>query len=152
MSEHKRKVSPEQAAEIQDLEQRGIVHAKDVLAFAENSDTALHDWFDWDDSVAAYQYRLNQAREVIRLTITFAPKKEPQTTYVNLITDRPTGGGYRRVKTVLASNALMEDLQLTALVALKGWMTKYAACDRLDYWMDTDTLDEQIRELREPTE
>jgi len=44
----------------------GILQAEDVLEEARNPDSPLHPMFEWDDQVAAHQYRLEQARALIR--------------------------------------------------------------------------------------
>ena len=40
-----------------------------VLEKARDENTELHKCFEWDDSVAAEKYRLNQARNIIRLLV-----------------------------------------------------------------------------------
>ena len=52
---------------------------KDVVAAAEDPDSAMHDHFEWDDSEAAEKYRLDQARYIMRsITITYsAPEYYP---------------------------------------------------------------------------
>ncbi len=42
------------------------VTAEQVLEAAEGEDHIFHDWFTWDNGKAARQYRLDQARELIR--------------------------------------------------------------------------------------
>jgi hypothetical protein len=44
----------------------GIVTADAVVDAARNKNSPLHDEFEWDDSVAGHQYRLDQARSLIR--------------------------------------------------------------------------------------
>ena len=47
---------------------RGILRGIDVIRFAqENQDSTLNSRFQWDDSKAGHQYRLQQARQLIRL-------------------------------------------------------------------------------------
>ena len=40
-----------------------------VLELARDEDSVLHDAFEWDDSVAAEKYRLNQAGHLIRCIV-----------------------------------------------------------------------------------
>lgn len=44
----------------------GDVRPDYVVEAARQPDSPLHPFFEWDDSVAAYEYRLNQARALIR--------------------------------------------------------------------------------------
>lgn len=45
--------------------EHGELRPKDVVAFAKPEDSPLHGFFEWDDDVAAEQYRLGQARQLI---------------------------------------------------------------------------------------
>lgn len=44
----------------------GSITAKEVLADAEKKESPLHAYFEWDDSKAAIEYRLYQARNLLR--------------------------------------------------------------------------------------
>lgn len=44
----------------------GILQAEDVLEEAKNPASPLHPMFEWDNAAAAHQYRLDQARALIR--------------------------------------------------------------------------------------
>ena len=46
------------------IQHGGVLQAEDVIAYAKDPDTALHQEFEWDDNEAAHQYRLEQARRV----------------------------------------------------------------------------------------
>lgn len=47
--------------------QYGEITPENVVKAAEPVDSPLHDWFEWDDKAAAHQYRLEQARQLIRI-------------------------------------------------------------------------------------
>lgn len=82
----------------------GILKAEDVVSFAQNPKTALHSKFTWDDTEAAKQYRLWQAREVIRVCVTVrSESKDAIRTYVSIAEDRYSGGGYRHIEDVLSN-------------------------------------------------
>lgn len=44
----------------------GQVTAADILADATKKKSPLHDFFDWDDTTAANQFRLSQARKMVQ--------------------------------------------------------------------------------------
>lgn len=44
----------------------GNVTSQDVLAHAKKSASPLHDFFEWDDGIAAEAWRLEQARYIMR--------------------------------------------------------------------------------------
>lgn len=52
---------------VKELEDRqGRLLPSEVLNAARNEDSPLHGFFEWDESLAAEAYRLEQARELIR--------------------------------------------------------------------------------------
>ncbi len=55
------------AAELEAIEnERGQLKPEDVVTVAANPEHPLHDCFEWDDTMAAEQYRIDQARTLIR--------------------------------------------------------------------------------------
>lgn len=68
--------------------EEGALRPESVLAAAEDEASALHPHFEWDDSAAAREYRLETARRLIRAVVTPAAAKgdEPLAKYV--YTDR----------------------------------------------------------------
>lgn len=51
---------------LHELSQQGGVTARDVLDAARSTNSPLHPYFEWNDKVAADQYRLDQARVMLR--------------------------------------------------------------------------------------
>lgn len=79
----------------------GVLVPAEVVEYAKDENTALHDRFEWDDTAAAIAYRIEQARHLIRVVVLQAHENVRQ--YVSLTVDRkdPAGGGYRRIDDVL---------------------------------------------------
>ena len=48
------------------IDKYGDVSAEDVLDAAKKKKSPLHDFFEWDDTVAARKFRLTQARMMVR--------------------------------------------------------------------------------------
>lgn len=117
----------------------GILHPKAVVDFARNPDTALHSHFTWDDSEAAENYRLWQARKVIKIAITILPHNDTVIqTYVSLKQDRylpdESGeftGGYRHLCEVLKIPSLRKTLLEEAMEAHDAWEEKYQTIKEL---------------------
>lgn len=105
----------------------GILRPEDVVDFAADPETALHSQFEWDDSEAARQHRIWQARQVIRCVVTVIPQaNEPIRAYVSLVPDRSNpGGGYRDTVAVLSDDEHREQLLSQALRELRAWRAKY---------------------------
>ena len=114
----------------------GLLKAEDVVAFAADPGTALHARFTWDDSQAAHQYRLEEARKVIRIFVTFVeqPGREPQKIRANvsLPEDRKLpGGGYRTIQQVMTHEDYRRQMLAEAVRELVRVRDKYQALREL---------------------
>lgn len=111
--------------------QDGLLRAKDVVDFARsNPDSKLHAHFEWDDSVAAEEFRLHQARGLIRAVITFQPATDgtPVRTraYISLPSERVNGGGYRRIEQAQENPAMVGELIGEFKASLAGLHERFA--------------------------
>jgi hypothetical protein len=116
-------------------EQHGTLRAEDVIEFARNENTALHAEFEWDDSAAAHQYRLEQARKIIRISVQVLPTARGNVTvpmYVSLTSDRiQPGGGYRRLEDVMSDTTLRQQYLEQALTEFERVRRKYQTLQEL---------------------
>jgi hypothetical protein len=101
-----------------------------VVVFARNKRTALHSEFEWDDAKASAEYRLWQARTVIRVAVTVLPSphadQEPVRAYVSVASDRVRpGGGYRPLADVMTNDEMRSEMVIEALNEVKRWRRKY---------------------------
>lgn len=128
------KVSAAEAArrsieEIEEKDENGVVKAEAVVEAARHPDHVLHRYFEWDDSAAAEQWRLMQARALIRKVMVTMPteeggKKVPK--YISLRNDRKKpGGGYRPAKSIVRSKKLLAELEETAKKDLDGFLGRF---------------------------
>jgi len=112
----------------------GILRPEEVVAHAADPKSILHDCFEWDDDKAAQEYRLWQARQLIRVCVTVIPQKTSGEirAYVSLRGDREArGGGYRALVDVLKDDDLREQLMAEALDDLNTFQVKYAELQEL---------------------
>ena len=119
----------------------GILYPQSVVDFARNEETALHDKFEWDDTVAGENYRVWQARKIIRAVAILIPRQnEPIQAYVSMVADRYQGageekqekvGGYRCMVDVLSTPDLRETLLSEALAEFEMWERKYTMITEL---------------------
>lgn len=125
----------------------GILRPEDVVEFAKNPKTALHKKFTWDNDKAAHEYRLWQARELIRVSVNILPQNnKPFRAYVSLVDDRKNpGGGYRALVDVMADGELREKLLEQAIKDMRGFQKKYKALKELASVFSV--MDETIDEL-----
>lgn len=105
-----------------------LLKPEHVVEFASDERTALHGEFEWDDTEAAYQYRLEQARRVLRLKVIVDSPAGPQNVrmFVSLMSDRQKpGGGYRPLVDVMTAEDMRDELLRQALGELKTVRRKY---------------------------
>lgn len=82
-----------------------VLLAEDVLEFARDPKTALHRHFTWDDTEAANLWRLQQARNIIRVSIQFsADAPRVFRPLVNLVKDPTVPGAYRNAADVYSAS------------------------------------------------
>lgn len=107
----------------------GFLKAEAVVNYARNPRTALHKRFEWDDTKAAHQHRLAQAREIIRTRIyrlETAGRELPMKVYVSLVPDQQQpGGGYRKMVDVLSDKAQREQLLLQCADDMRRFRARY---------------------------
>jgi len=126
----------------------GILYACDVVEYAIQPETELHSCFTWDDEKAASEYRLEEARRIIRIVVTVIDQdKEAIRAYVSLRADRGLEeGGYRTLVDVLGNEEMRARLLIEALDDLKTWENKYRALEELSAIFD---VAEQARKIIE---
>lgn len=105
----------------------GLLRPEDVLAFASDPDSALHRRFNWDDTEAAHQHRLWQARQLIRAVVTILPNQRNEAVSVRAYVNLPAERGYHAVVDLIDDEAAF-DRALEGLRAdVDRLRAKYAA-------------------------
>lgn len=100
-----------------------MLHAEHVVSWAKKHPrSALHRQFEWNNSKAASEYRLWQARRLIAINV-IADDGAPL--LVSLSFDRINSGGYRDVRDVVSSRELSEIMLRDALADLQRVQEKY---------------------------
>lgn len=97
-----RVVAPETVArELMTLDTGGKLTPSQVVKAAEPEDAALHGAFEWDDSVASHEYRLIQARRLIRAIVVVSDEtKLPESIFVHVPDLETKEGKYVRLDLV----------------------------------------------------
>ena len=111
----------------------GILRPADVVDEARAENSPLHNAFEWDDTVAAEAYRIEQAKELIRVqVVVIGDNPEPVRAFVNLRRFRGTDdGGYRIMARVLNDRELLAELKKDAAQELLAFQQKYARIQEL---------------------
>jgi hypothetical protein len=106
---------------------KGELTPEDILADAKHDNSPLHSFFEWDDSAAAQQHRLQQARGLIRAVVAvYVQEDKPavrQRAYVH-IAER-SAPHYREATHAMSQTKTREMVLKTALSELQAWKRKY---------------------------
>lgn len=107
---------------------QGELTPEDVLDDAQHDNSPLHSFFEWDDGEAARQYRLVQARGLIRAVVAVYTDDgaEPvrQRAYVNV----RSGGGsphYRETSEAMSEARTRDIVLQRAWRELQAWRQRY---------------------------
>lgn len=114
----------------------GILQPQVVVDSARNPESPLHDHFEWDETEAARQWRLLQARNLIRVVVKYERLSNgqplPCRVFVSLTPDRESdGGGYRVTSAVMSDEALRLQLLADARQEMVTFRAKYARLSEL---------------------
>ena len=105
---------------------KGRLLPRVVVDEARNEASPLHNSFEWNDSIAGEQWRIEQARRLIQVSvIVLDGHNEPVRAFVSLSTDRYSGGGYMMVKSVLSDNELVDIMLKDAAAELEIFTAKF---------------------------
>jgi hypothetical protein len=96
----------------------------------------LHAVFEWDDSKAAHQHRLSQARKLLRSITAWVRTKEHYepvrvTAVINVVDPQRGHQGYYEAKAVARSPKQSLLYQATLLKQIRSWLHKYAEWSKL---------------------
>ena len=126
--------SQEAIAELENILElsEGLINPEDVVLRAAKKTNPLHDYFEWQDGEAAHQYRLYQARKLIRVWVVVLPQKpqSPVRMMVSLTSDRG-GLGYRRLTDVMEDAELRAKLLEESKRDMSYFRRKYALLSEL---------------------
>ena len=107
----------------------GLLRAEDVVQYAQDARTALHHCFTWDNDKAALQWRLQQARSLIRVVVAITPADDQKKfrAFVSLKPDRYgfPGGGYRAFGTTMTDGDMRKQLLADAFEEMQAFLVKY---------------------------
>ena len=108
----------------------GKVTPHEVLEKARDENSEFHKCFEWDDSVAAEKYRLQQARQII-INLVYAPKtkEEEPVRCFQITTERCT---YQPTKQFLVQENEYQSLLARAKAELESFKRKYATLTELE--------------------
>lgn len=126
---------------------KGELTPQDVLSDARNPNSPLHSYFEWDDNAAAEQYRLQQARGLIRsvVAVYVQDDKPAQRTKAFVHVPEPGAPHYRDAAGAMSMKKTRQLVLQRAWNELEGWRRRYK---ELTEFADLfDVIDEVSKEL-----
>lgn len=106
---------------------KGELTPEDVLADAQHDNSPLHSFFEWSDTEAARQYRLQQARGLIRAVVAVYVRDDKpavrQKAYIHI--PEPSAPHYREASHALSLSKTREMVMKQALSELRAWSKRY---------------------------
>lgn len=132
-------VKAETAAKtIRDLQKtlgKDSVTAKELLDDSRDENAPLHPCFEWNDSVAAEKYRVNQAHDIIRGIEVIIEDSETPTVTRLFVNTQPVSpkkqGEYVSIDVVLNNSNYRAQVLSNALIELRAFQRKYAVYKEL---------------------
>ncbi len=120
------------------LKKDGQLTASGILKMAENKRSPLHSMFEWDDTKAAREYRLYQARRIIKRANVRFENQEDKIVHVPVSSGE---GVYKQAKSVVTS---ISDFELAMSEALKKLASAERAVQTLKDTLDNTEAEENI--------
>ena len=132
---HARKMDPQAVGEhLEDLRAGGHGLTPDVLVQSARKVTSpIHAAFEWNDGVAADEFRKAQARQLLASVVLVEADgmdlQEPIRAYVHI--DGEEGGSYQALAVVLGDTELRKQAVDKALCELLAWQKRYSQLKEL---------------------
>lgn len=106
---------------------KGELTPEDVLADAKHDNSPLHSYFEWDDSAAAEQFRLQQARGLIRAVVAiYTHEDKPATrTKAYIHVADPGAQHYREASHAMSHSRTRKMVLERAWKELQAWRQRY---------------------------
>lgn len=106
---------------------KGEITPEDILADAKNPNSPLHSFFEWKDSAAAHQHRLQQARGLIRSVVAIYVREDRPAVRTRAYVHVPQGetSHYREASHAMSQKSTRELVLKRALEELIGWQKRY---------------------------
>lgn len=108
----------------------GKITPSEVLEKARDVNSELHKCFEWDDSIAAEKYRLQQARAII-INLVYAPKTEEEQPVrcFQITTEKST---YQPTQAFLVQKDEYQSLLKRAKMELESFKRRYSTLTELE--------------------
>lgn len=107
----------------------GLLQPKHIVGKAKKHGSVLHPYFEWDDSTAAQEHRLTQARTLLRSIVIVAEEHEefePVRAFVCIGESEDHPKAYIHVKDAMSNEDIKREVLKQAKDELASWRKRYA--------------------------
>lgn len=111
----------------------GLLAPEIVVDAARDERSPLHPHFEWDDAVAAEEFRKDQARELVRSLTIDISRSNVEEKLVRAFVSVDVGGeqGYVSTFTAMSSQDLRKQVLERAFAELEAWRARHAELSEL---------------------
>lgn len=99
---------------------------EDVVTAAEDENSELHKCFEWDDSIAAEKYRLQQANRLIANLVVVVEREEKEPTEFRLYQSNGRTKGFSKSTVIARDVDRYAELLKRAMAELDAFRKRYA--------------------------
>lgn len=112
-------------------EAKGELTPEDVLKDAQRNNSPLHDFFEWSDTKAAHEYRLQQARGLIRAVVAIYVEPEKPARRMRAFVHVPEPGAphYRDTAHAMSQEKTRDLVLRQAWREFMAWRARYQELD-----------------------
>lgn len=104
----------------------GELTAEAVVEDSRPPEAVLHPWFEWDDRIAAEEFRKEQARNLIRNVVVAVSPTEPERTVRAFVVVNELGDDtYEAIHTVMEDSQLRKQVLERAMREFQSWQRRY---------------------------
>jgi len=128
--------------ELESLVVDGSLEPERVVDAARNPNSSMHGQFNWDDTEAAHQYRISQARALIKRVKVNVIRADDTVVRVSSYIRSASGAGYESTQQVAVNYADRVTVMLITLASCATMLRNLAA-------PEVDDIIDQIQELRQ---
>jgi|HubBroStandDraft_6_1064221.scaffolds.fasta_scaffold622184_2 hypothetical protein len=148
-----RGVEPQDVGErLEELRERadGTLLPEDVIADARHRRSPLHKFFEWDDTEAAHQHRLEQARSLIRAVVVILPQKPttPVRAFVSIRQEGDKERSYTSTVAAMSDPRLRAQVLASAKAEIVAWHQRYKQLEEFSQLFQE--IDAQLRLMVSP--
>lgn len=131
---------------------KGELTPHDVIADAKNHNSPLHSFFEWNEGAAAEQWRLQQARGLIRAVVAVIVDNEQPARRMQAFVHVPESGAphYRATDVAMSQERTREMILRQAWKEYRAWQKRYEHLEELaTLFTSVDKAVKRIPQLRE---